>query len=128
MVPFCHTEGVGIMAYSPLALGLLSGRYGPDMPLSDDSYWHSRKGKLKERLIPSVRTVLETLSRIGDTYDKTPAQTAIAWLLSHQEVSTVIVGPDTVGELEENLGGTGWQLSTEHKNELDAVSHWAVSQ
>ena len=122
MMPFCRSEGLGVMVYSPIALGLLSGKYRANTNLPAGSYWHSRQDKLKKRWTPDVEKIVETIGRIGASHGKSSAQTAIAWLLSHREVSTVITGPDTIAELEENLGGSDWELSPAERLELDELS------
>jgi aryl-alcohol dehydrogenase-like predicted oxidoreductase len=53
---------------------------------------------------------------------ETPAQLALAWVLSHPEVTVAITGGDTVEHLENNLGGVGWTLDADVRTELDAVS------
>jgi aryl-alcohol dehydrogenase-like predicted oxidoreductase len=70
--------------------------------------------------------VIETLVRIGTDRAKTPAQVAIAWVLSHPEISTAMIGPDTPKQVEENVGGTGWELTSDERSVLDEVSAWAA--
>ena len=70
-------------------------------------------------MTPEIDRVVETLIRIGTPHGKTAAQVAIAWILSHPEVSTVINGPDTPEEVEENVGGTGWSLPGDELALLD---------
>jgi aryl-alcohol dehydrogenase-like predicted oxidoreductase len=71
---------------------------------------------------PAASRVVETLFCIASARGKTPAQIAIAWLLSHPEVSAVIMGPDSPEHVEENIGGIGWQLTNEEQETLDKVS------
>jgi aryl-alcohol dehydrogenase-like predicted oxidoreductase len=52
---------------------------------------------------------------------------AIAWVLSHSEISAAIIGPDRPEQVEENVGGTGWELTAEERAALDEVSAWAVT-
>ena len=53
---------------------------------------------------------------------KSPAQVALAWVLSHPEVTLAITGGDTVAQLEDNLGSIGWSLDDELRNKLDKIS------
>ena len=122
MMPFCRSEGVGIMAYSPLSLGLLSGRYRLGTTPVASTYWANRPDRYKEKMTPEIDRVVETLVGIGESHGKTAAQVAMAWILSHPEVSTVINGPDTPEEVEENVGAVGWALSDDGRAALDEVS------
>ena len=122
MIPFCRSEGMGIMTYSPLAVGLLSGRFRPGEPPRSDTFWGQKPDRFEEMMSPAVSSVVETLFRIASERGKTPAQIAIAWLLSHPEVSAVIMAPDNPEHVEENIGGTGWELTADERKTLDKVS------
>ena len=65
-----------------------------------------------------MATVIEFATELG----KTPAQLAIAWVLSHPEITLAITGIDTVEHLDDNLGGVGWTLDESVRQELDAIS------
>jgi aryl-alcohol dehydrogenase-like predicted oxidoreductase len=125
MIPFCHAEGLGVMAYSPLAVGLLSGFFRYGSPAPPDTFWGRRQDRLGKIMTPDAGNVIEALIRIGNARGKTPPQVAIAWLLSHPEISTVITGPDTPEQMEENIGGTDWELTDSERETLDEVSAWA---
>jgi aryl-alcohol dehydrogenase-like predicted oxidoreductase len=123
MFGLARDRGLGVMAYSPLAIGLLSGVYRPGQPAPDGTLWATR---LRERFASTmagragevVRTVQELAAELG----KTPAQIAIAWVLSHPEVTCAISGADTVEQLDDVLGATGWELPDAARQRLDAVS------
>jgi aryl-alcohol dehydrogenase-like predicted oxidoreductase len=76
---------------------------------------------------PDADRVVETVIRIGAVRGKTPAQVAIAWVLSHPEISAAMIGPDSPEQLEENLGGVGWELTDGERAELDEASVWALA-
>ena len=65
-----------------------------------------------------VSTVLDLAKELA----KTPAQLAIAWVLSHPEVTVAITGGDTIGHLDDSLGSVGWTLDDSVRQKLDAVS------
>ena len=65
---------------------------------------------------------IATLFEVADELGKTPAQVALAWVLSHPEVTVAITGGDTVAHLEDNIGGVGWRLDDALRARLDAVS------
>ena len=103
LMPCCRSEGLGIMVYSPLAVGILTG------------------GDAASRTSPKEKRVIEALERIGKERGKTVAQVAMAWVLSHPEVSTSIVGTSDPKHLEENVGSVGWTLSPEERTALDEL-------
>ncbi len=122
-------QGLGIMAYSPLAIGLLSGAYSPDGPLPPHSPWASasfpdaqRDGGLAAALTSHTIAVIETVRRIAFDRGKTMSQVAINWLLSHPEVTVAISGSDTIEQFDDNLGALGWSLTEDEINTLDVVS------
>jgi 1-deoxyxylulose-5-phosphate synthase len=118
-----HDQGLGMMAYSPLAVGLLSGLYKPGEPAPQDSYWAKRGTELYERNMHGhAGRVIATLFEAASALDKTPAQVALAWVLSHPEVTCAITGGDTVEHLQDNLGALGWNLDQEWRATLDEVS------
>ena len=110
------------MAYSTLAVGLLSGDYTPDDPPPPDSLWGSRwRDRFAGRLDGHAGRILQAVRQIGTELGKTPAQIATAWVLSNPTVSVAIMGCDEVAQLDENLGSIGWSLSEEHLNRLNTV-------
>ena len=110
------------MAYSTLAVGLLSGAYTPDEPPPPDRLWGSRwRDRFDGRLDGRAGRILQAVREIGAELGKTPAQIATAWVLSNPTVSVAIMGCDEVAQLDENLGSVGWSLSEEHLNRLNTV-------
>ena len=117
-------QGIGVMAFSPLAVGLLSGIYGTDGSAPDGSMWGrtDRIEKLKDLMTPETVAVIETVRKIALERGKTMAQVAVNWVLSNPEVTIAISGSDTIEQLDDNLGALGWDLSAEELNLLDTVS------
>jgi 1-deoxyxylulose-5-phosphate synthase len=123
MFGLVRDRGLGVMAYSPLAVGLLSGAYIPGQPAPSGSLWATDRADRYASIMAGetgqvIRRVIELAQELG----KTPAQLALAWVLSHPEVTVAITGGDTVAHLEDNLGGVGWTLDADVRAELDAVS------
>ena len=116
-------EGLGVMVYSPLGVGLLSG---VDLPGSypPEALWENRNPRLEfGRSIQEVaNAVTSSVKQLAEELDKTPAQLALAWVLSHAEITAAIIGCDTVDQLTENVGALGWTLDTSVREKLDAVS------
>ena len=116
-------EGLGVMVYSPLGVGLLSG---VDLPGSypPEALWENRNPRLEfGRSIQEVaNAVTSSVKQLAGELDKTPAQLALAWVLSHPEITAAIIGCDTMDQLTENVGAIGWTLDESVREKLDAVS------
>ena len=123
MFGLVHEEGLGVMCYSPLSVGLLSGVYSPDEPPPAGTLWARRYPEEYDlRMRGATGKVLATLKRFAGELGKTPAQLAVAWVVSHPEVTVAISGSDTIKQLDDTLGGVGWELDTAVREELDEVS------
>jgi len=123
MFGLVREEGLGVMCYSPLSVGLLSGVYAPDQPPPDGTLWATRyREEFDRRMSGATGNVISTLIRLSDEIGKTPAQLAVAWVISHPEVSVAISGSDTIEQLDDTLGGVGWELDAEIREELDELS------
>lgn len=110
LLPFCIEHEIGVLAYSPLAKGLLTGKFGPESPL--EGIRARDPDFLGERYRRHLRTV-DRLRPIADRYDRTIGQLAIRWCLTQPGVTAAIVGAKRVSQLEENVGGVGWTITDE---------------
>jgi aryl-alcohol dehydrogenase-like predicted oxidoreductase len=121
-VPLCTRFGLGILPWSPLSAGLLTGKYrrGQTPPAGSRlAEWKDRyEGFDTERNWQIVDTLVSVASELG----RAPSQVALAWLLSKPVVSSVIFGARTVEQLDENLGAGELELPAEAVVRLDAVS------
>ncbi len=122
MFGLVREEGLGVMCYSPLAVGLLSGIYSPDEPPPAGTLWAKRQDEFSQRMRGATGQVISTLKRLAAELGKTPAQLAVAWVLSHPEVTIAISGSDTIEQLDDTLGGVGWELDSAIREALDEVS------
>ncbi len=123
MFPFVRSNGVGVMAYSPLAVGLLSGAYTPETMPDDSLLWGSRRrGIFSEVLRGRAADVLAKVREIADEHGATIAQVAQAWVLSHPEITVAISGADAAEQVQENLGALEIELSKEQRRTLDEAS------
>ncbi len=123
LFPFARAVGVGIMAYAPLAIGLLSGAYRPDAPPSSATLWARKEpdglaAALSGRPGEVIARAFEVAARAGATV----AQVALQWVMTHPEVSVVITGADSVAQLEDNIGAVGLQLAGDDLDQLNLVS------
>lgn len=123
MFDMVNDEELGLMAYSPLGVGLLSGTYQPGSPAPADTIWGTRrKDTFADTLSGQTAAVVDTLSDVSQQIEKTMAQTALAWVLSHPEVTVAITGGDSEAHIEDNAGALDVELSDEHRERLDEVS------
>jgi len=127
LLPLCQSEGVGAMTYSAVAVGLLTGRFRRGEPPPPDTPWSHNPSRFEQLMTLEADRVVEALLPIAAGRGKTPAQVAIAWLLSRPGVSSAIIGPDSPAHVDENMGGIGWELSDQELATLDQVSAWSVT-
>jgi aryl-alcohol dehydrogenase-like predicted oxidoreductase len=123
LVPLAVDQGLGIMVWSPLAGGLLSGKYRRDgSPESGtrqvSGTWNEPPVRTREKLYDTV----EILVDIAGAHEASPAQVALAWLLGRPAVTSVIIGARTDEQLLDNLGGASLLLSADERAALDKVS------
>lgn len=111
----CDELGIQLIAYSPLGLGLLTGKYvvGGAMP-------KGLRGIVFRQLLPGIQPLLECLSAIATARGKTPAQIALNWCICKGTMP--IPGAKTVQQAEQNLGALGWYLHDGEVAELDGAA------
>ena len=120
IMPTCDRYGMGITVFSPLAQGLLTGKYNAGVPegsRGDISDWLSRD--LTEENIARVRKLTELAESLG----LTTGQLALAWALRRKELSCVIVGATKVEHVEENIRASGVELDSATLGELKKIAY-----
>lgn len=118
LLPLCRQYGAAGIAFSVTGRGLLTGRFQQEVAFEPDDIRRLDPLFQRERLA-SARRVTEKMADLGQRYGKTPAQTAIAWVLAQPGVVCALTGPSTVAHLEENMGGSGWSLTAADQDELE---------
>jgi aryl-alcohol dehydrogenase-like predicted oxidoreductase len=127
IVPACQANGLGLLPWSPLGGGWLTGKYRRD----ERPTGATRLGEDPDRGVEAYgrrstqqRTwdVLEVVQDVAEARGATMAQVAIAWLVDRPTVSSVILGARTLGQLDDDLGAAGLHLTHEERARLDAVS------
>jgi aryl-alcohol dehydrogenase-like predicted oxidoreductase len=128
LLPVCRAEGVGIIPWSPLRGGWLSGKYkrGMSAPPAGTRIEDAGKNNWGESWsnYANDRTwdVLDALLAVAQETGKTPAQVALNWVSNRPGVTSPIIGVRTMAHLEDNLGAAGWTLSSEQTARLDQSS------
>ena len=101
ILDFCKDNGIGFISFSPLAQGLLTERYLDGIP--GDSRMSRGKSLTEERLTPGLLKYLHTLKKVADSRNENMAQTALAWILSQEGVTSTLVGASSSEQLMRNL-------------------------
>jgi voltage-dependent potassium channel beta subunit len=124
VIPVCERDGIGQIVYSPLAQGLLTGKYRPGEPPPADSRAADPKqnmflngGKLDDAVLEKI----QRLAPIAQEANLSMAQLALAWCLRQKNVSSVIIGASKPGQVEDNAGAAGVTLSADTIKAIDAV-------
>src|SRR5690606_38535257 len=113
--------GIGVIPYSPLGGGFLTGKYRRDTPVPESKRAEGvRKRYMNERGFAAI----DKLEEVGREHDATVAQTAIAWCLANSAVTSAIIGATSVAQLEDTARGAEVKLSVEEKEALDAITAW----
>ena len=120
VLPLLQDQQLGLMVWSPLAGGLLSGKFGPN----DKGPEGARRASFDFPVVDKARAFrcVDAMRLIAQRHQVSVARVALAWLLGRPQVSTVIVGAKTPDQLEDNLGATRLELSAEEMTALDEVS------
>jgi pyridoxine 4-dehydrogenase len=111
----CDELGIKLIAYSPLALGILTGKY-----TEKSSFPKGIRGLLFRQLLPGVRPLLGCLQEIASSRNKTMSQVAINWCMCKGTIP--IPGAKTVAQAKENLGALGWRLDASEVIALDRAA------
>jgi L-glyceraldehyde 3-phosphate reductase len=121
----CGELGIGIMAFSPLAQGILSGKYSAG---TDGTRVEEKNSSLRRaELAPNILAAVDKLGAIARRRNQTLVQLALAWVLRRQEVTSALIGVRTLDQLKDNLGALdNLTLSAEEAAEIDAATKGAL--
>jgi aryl-alcohol dehydrogenase-like predicted oxidoreductase len=132
LVPLAVDQGLGILVWSPLAGGLVSGKYRRNASPSEGTRqvsgtWHEPPVRNQDKLYDTIEVLVDVASGHGAS----PAQVALAWLLGRPAVTSLIIGARTDEQLRDNLGAADLVLTGDERAALDKVSlpelvypHW----
>lgn len=128
LLPVCRNEGLGLLCWSPLGGGWLTGRIrrgmsGPPddsrVKVAEEQGWSESWSNYNEN---RTWKILDELSAVAEEAGKSPAQASINWLLHRPQVTCPIIGARTMAQFEDNLAAISWSLSEEQMRRLNAVS------
>jgi aryl-alcohol dehydrogenase-like predicted oxidoreductase len=118
-LPYCAAHGMTVLAYSPMAQGILAGRF-PAQPAFDKDDHRSRHRLFQPEIYPRVHRAVEALRPIAERNGLTPAQLALAWVISHPNVCA-IAGARNAAQAADNARAAQATLSAGDLAEMDAI-------
>jgi aryl-alcohol dehydrogenase-like predicted oxidoreductase len=133
LLPLCRDQGLGVLPWSPLAAGFLTGKYRRGAPRPAGARREDPEKAFLRFDEELGFTVIEELERIGRVHGGTVAQAALNWLLARDGVTSVIIGARDLAQLEDNLKALAWDMTAEEVARLDALAppprlypHWMI--
>ncbi len=121
VLPFCQAQGIGVIVYSPMASGLLTGAMTREraaaLPADD---WRSRRPDFQEPALSKNLAAAERLRAVGARHGRSPGETAIAWTLRHPAVTGAIVGARSPAQVDGVVGAADFRLAPAEIAEAEA--------
>jgi aryl-alcohol dehydrogenase-like predicted oxidoreductase len=121
ILPFAKENGIGVIVYSPMRAGLLTGKMTKqralNLPAGD---WRSRDQDFKEPKLSRNLQLVELLRQIGDAHGKAPGEVALAWVLANPAVTGAIVGLRRADQIHGTLGALNFRLSPDELSRIEA--------
>ncbi|MEZ4634075.1 MAG: aldo/keto reductase [Caldilineaceae bacterium] len=123
LIPMARTYGIGLIPWSPLAGGLLTGKYQRNTTPPEDSRFANvaNNPHLQRRMVDAIFDVVEGLQPLADAKGITLAQFALAWTMHQPGITSPIIGPRTMEQLEDNLGALDVTITDEDRAAVDAL-------
>lgn len=133
VLPVCRSEGLGVIPWSPLRGGWLSGKFrrgmteppeGTRVKVAEQKGWGGGWNAYNNE---HTWTILDTLFAVAEELGRTPSQVAINWLMQRPGITAPIIGARTMKQLEDNIGACGWSLADGYMARLNQVSEVPLS-
>jgi aryl-alcohol dehydrogenase-like predicted oxidoreductase len=125
-VPLCRKFDLGILPWSPLAAGFLSGKIRRDQPPPEGSRLAKFQSELAKFSNDRNWRILDAVDSVAKELNATPSQVSLAWVMQRPQVTSVIFGARTVEQLDDNLKAASLKLSAEHLRQLDEASAFEI--
>jgi len=123
LMALCQDQGLGVIPYSPLEGGFLTGKYRKGKPTPEKTRGAS-SSNVQRYMTDRNFALIDKVEAIGKAHNATVAQVAIAWLLANSVITSPIIGANTVAQLTDTMGALRVELSDEEKVTLDEMSSW----
>lgn len=126
ILPYCRQHGIGVVAYSPMYSGVLTGKFDPSRLKEGD--WRLTAGGFTGPGLARNLAFVDAVRPIADRYGKTAGHLAVAWVLMNSAVTSAIVGARRTDQAAENVGGSGWRIEPEDMRLIEeAYAEWQAS-
>ncbi len=122
IIPVCELKGLGVVVWSPLAGGFLTGKYQPGERSAAGSRSEEGWAYPQRYFAPNADESLATLLQVAEETDHSPAQVAVRWVLEQPAITSAIIGARTVEQARDNFLAGGWTLPAEALQRLNKVS------
>jgi len=125
ILPYCYSHGTGVIVYSPMQSGLLTGAMTRERVAKlPDSDWRGRDEEFTEPKLSKNLELVERLRKVGQKYGRPPGQVAIAWVLHNPAVTAAIVGARNARQVEQNVGAAELNLTDNDIAEIEGRKVW----
>ena len=123
LLSYCAEEGIGVVAYSPLQNGLLTGKFTKERirNLPDDDFRKVINRSFQEPEVDINLGFVESLKPLAEQHDRTLAQLALAWVLRRQEVTSAITGTRKPEQIKETAAAGDWYLDEELASQIEEL-------
>ena len=122
LIPACLYKGLGVVTWSPLGGGFLSGKYKPGERSLEGTRSAEGWAYPGSHFHPNVDQILQTVLNVAKEAGKSPAQVAIRWILEQEAITSVLVGARTAEHFDDNVRAASWQLAPDALKRLTDVS------
>jgi len=121
ILPYCLRQGIGVLAHSPLAKGLLTGSYRPGHVFSEDDE-RSRMPRFQGETFARSSAAADRLQAWARERGRSLVELAIAWVLSHRAITVCLCGAKTPAQVDEHVRAAGWELTAAKREEVSRLA------
>lgn len=122
ILPFCAQHKIGVIVYSPMASGLLSGTFSAERVTNlPDNDWRRHNAEFQQPRLSQNMEIVALLRKIGSRYGRSPGEAAIAWTLRHPTVTAAIVGGRHPGQVDQFIEASTLCFSDDDLSEIDQL-------
>ncbi len=122
ILPVCREEGLGVIPWSPLAGGFLTGKYSREDAPPEGTRMAAWSDTWERHATPEKFDIADEVARISESRGKSASQVAYNWVKDRPGVTSPIIGARNLQQLEDNLGATGWSLEQQELDALEELS------
>lgn len=124
VLPFCQEHNIGVIVYSPMQSGLLTGAMNPERVANmPDDDWRKQSNEFQEPRLSRNLKLVEVLRQVGQEHERSPGEVAIAWTLNHSAVTAAIVGGRNGKQVEGIIGAGEFRLDESALNKISNFLH-----